>query len=373
MKKIKLFVDAHWFDDSFQSTAVFIKGLYSEIAADSRFELYMGAVNLENLKKEFNNSEINYLQYTSHSKYYRLAIDIPRLIRKHKIDIAHYQYTSPLIKNTKEIVTIHDLLFLDFTNLFPWHYRTVKNFLFSRSAKRADLITTVSNYSFNAIVKHYNISQHKMLLTPNGVSKDFFRDFNRTPLPDIKSKYNLETYILYVSRIEPRKNHITLLKAYVESEIWKTDTKLVLIGREDIAVKEFDHYLNELPGNIRKNVIQLQNIAFEELMSFYQKAALFVYPSIAEGFGIPPLEAAALKTKTLCSNTTAMSDFVFFENDLFTPLDIGALSSKMIAKLKADDLGRREYLSRYIFDNYNWKLIASNFTARVVQLFPNDY
>ncbi|SKC38378.1 glycosyltransferase family 4 protein [Ohtaekwangia koreensis] len=370
MRKIKLFVDAHWFDDPFQSTCVFIKGLYTEIANDDRFELYMSAVDVELLKKEFNYSDkIHYLKYNSHSKYYRLAIDIPNLIRKHKIDIAHYQYVSPLIKNTKEIVTIHDLLFLDFTNLFPWHYRTVKNFLFKRSAKRSDLVTTVSNYSSNAIIKHYYIPKNKIILTPNGVSQDFFRDFSEAPLPDIKSRYNLKKYILYVSRIEPRKNHISLVKAYVENKIWDADTKLVLIGREDIAVKELDHYLNELPESLKQNIVQLKNIPFEELLSFYRNAALFVYPSIAEGFGIPPLEAAALKTKTLCSNSTAMSDFSFFGNDLFPPLDIETLSLKMAAKLKEDDVLRREHLSKFILENYNWKVIASNFSSDILNLF----
>jgi glycosyltransferase involved in cell wall biosynthesis len=373
MKKIKVFVDGHWFDDLYQSPCIFLKGLYGELLHDDRFEIYIGAVNIQQLKTVFNDSDkVTYLPYRAGSKYYRLSIDIPRMLAKHKIDVAHYQYISPLRKITKEIVTIHDILFKDHKHLFPWTYRITKDFLFKRSAKRADLVTTVSRYSAEAILKHYKIPSEKIAIVPNGIADDFFVDYDKQSLPDINRKYDLESYLLYVSRIEPRKNHITLVKAYIELELWKKAVKLVLIGRTDIKVEALDTYISQLPVSIRHNILILKNITFRELLSFYKNASVFVYPSLAEGFGIPPLEAAALKTRTLCSNTTALADYLFFGDDFFDPCDHEQLARKIKNKLLDENTARREDIAQLVSRNYNWKNISSTFASSILELFKHQ-
>lgn len=372
MTKIKIFVDGHWFDDLYQSPCIFLKGLYKELQYDERFEIYIAAANVDQLKAVFDrSSNIKYVPYESKSKYYRLAFDVLKLIKKHKIDIAHYQYVSPLFKTTREIVTIHDILFKDFTNLFPWSYRTSKNFLFQRSAKRADLVTTVSKYSAEAIQKHYKIPSEKLVVIPNGISSEFFTEYPEGSLPDISQKYGLKNFILYVSRVEPRKNHIALLKAYVNLELWKQNIKLVLIGRTDIRIEAVETYLAQLPDTVKDNIVMLKDINFAELLSFYRQALIFVYPSIAEGFGIPPLEAASLKTPTLCSRTTSMADYSFFEDDLFDPYDPLELSEKIKRKLTNDDVQRRGEISDLIRKKYNWKNISSNFANSILSVFDN--
>jgi glycosyltransferase involved in cell wall biosynthesis len=260
MKKIKIFVDGHWFDDLYQSTCVFLKGLYSELLQDERFQIYIAAVDTNQLKKVFNYSDkINYLPYRSSSKYYRLAADIPRLIRQHNIDVSHFQYVSPLVKNSIEIVTIHDILFKEFKELFPWNYRFTKDFLFKRSAKRAELVTTVSQYSCDAIMKHYSIPSERIKIVPNGISEDFFT-LNSQEGHSIREKNKLKEYVLYVSRIEPRKNHLSLLKAYVQAELWKDSIKLVFVGRTDIQVSELNDLMSSLPDYIFKNIVWLENV-----------------------------------------------------------------------------------------------------------------
>lgn len=368
MKKIKLFVDAHWFDDLYQSTCVFLKGLYSEVIKDDRFDVYMAAVNIDQLKSAFNHSEkITYIKYKHHSKYYRLAIDIPLIIHQHKIDIAHYQYISPLFKTTREIVTIHDILFRDFKGLFPWQYRYTKDFLFKRSAKRAECVTTVSQYSYKSILSHYKVDPAKLTIIPNGIASEFFDAQVISNLPDIRSKYGLNKYLLFISRIEPRKNHLTLLKAYSKLKLWERGVQLVFIGRTDIVVPELNELLDALPAAARQHVVELKNIPFKELMSFYKEAEIFIYPSIAEGFGIPPLESAALETKTICSNSTAMNDFSFFGSDLVDPMDSDLLAEKIIEKLVDNDRASRKKIAQIIHQQYNWTTIAASFMTQVTQ------
>ncbi len=212
MKKVKLFVDGHWFDEPFQSTGVFLKGLYQMMSKDDRFEIFMAAHDVSVLAAEFEGCNIKYLKYSSHSKYKRLAIDVPKITNRYKFDFIHFQYVLPLFKTTKEIVTIHDILFMDFPNLFPWKYRVSKQFLFRQSARRAEIITTVSSFSKQAIVHYFKIPPDRIKIIPNGISTSFIQLQNINN-DSMRRKYKLEKYILYVSRIEPRKNHINLIKA----------------------------------------------------------------------------------------------------------------------------------------------------------------
>src|SRR5882672_2859204 len=106
MKRIRLLVDGHWFDDLYQSPSVYLKGLYNQLKEDKEIDLFVAACNVDQIRKVFNDSDrITYVKLKSRSKYYRLLIDFPRIIRQHGIDIAHYQYITPLVKGSKEIVT----------------------------------------------------------------------------------------------------------------------------------------------------------------------------------------------------------------------------------------------------------------------------
>ncbi|MFN0189079.1 MAG: glycosyltransferase family 4 protein [Bacteroidia bacterium] len=365
--KIRLLVDGHWFDHQHESTAVFLKGLYSQLLRDNDFEIFIAAYDIEKLKKEFDNSsKITYLKLTSSSKYYRLLFDFPRIIRKNKIDIAHFQYIVPFLKTTKEIVTIHDILYKDFPAYFPFGYKLRNNVFFRQSAKRADLITSVSNYSIKAIHKYFRIPIDRIHLVPNGVSKDFFTtpDFS-----NVRETFSLKDFILCVSRIEPRKNHLFLVQAYCELELWKSDIQLVLVGRQDIKVKELDTYLDSLSDSVRKNIIRLENVSLVDLKNLYQQAKVVVYPSLGEGFGIPPLEAAALKARVLCSNATAMSDFSFFRESLFDPHDLEAFKTKLIDNLIFVDYNESTRISGEIKTRYNWETIAGLFANEVKKAF----
>jgi glycosyltransferase involved in cell wall biosynthesis len=365
MKKIKLLVDGHWFDEPFQSMGVFIRGLYRAMSQDERFEIYIAAHDLVRVASEFNDCEFKYLKYPSTSKLKRLAIDVQKLSHQYNFDFIHFQYVLPLLKTCKEIVTIHDILFVEFPHLFPWSYRVSKKFLFSRSAKRAEIVTTVSNYSKEAICRHFRISKQRVHVIPNGISDSFY-EIGDYPNESVRGEYNLQNYVLYVSRIEPRKNHITLVKAFVIGKFWEMGYKLVLVGRVDIEVNALNQYLDSLPKEIRNSVIFWTGIKESTLKDLYLNARLFVYPSLAEGFGIPPLEAAVLKTKTLCSNATAMSDFSFFEKDLISITNVEILIDAMKRKLSEEDSVMRESIAELVKTRYKWKEIAEKFSNLII-------
>ncbi|MHA4808697.1 glycosyltransferase family 4 protein [Flavitalea flava] len=373
MKKdqvIKIFADAHVFDSEFQGTRTFIKEIYAELARKPGIRLYLGACDMDNLRKEFPLTDnLVFVKYRSGSAIFRLLYDIPSIVRKYKIDFAHFQYISSPIKNCKQIVTIHDVLFNDFPQEFSLTYRLTKDLLFGISAARADIVSTVSGYSKEAINKWLRVKSENIHVIPNGVSPKFFEPYDRQQARDfISGKYGIGKFILYVSRIEPRKNHVALLKSYLELKLYEKGYYLVLLGKVSIPAPDFDNMMNRLPENIKSFIFQNSQTDDRDLLEFYRAAKVFVYPSKAEGFGIPPLEAAALQIPVICSNTSAMTDFSFFGENHINPLDNELLKTRLAGIIEnPPGEANLKSIAEIIRQKYSWTLSAEKLYQAVLK------
>lgn len=368
---MKIFLDAHVFDEAGQGSKTYLKGVFTEAIQHRRdINFVLAACDSEGLKTEFGpNPNCIYEKYRQRNKYYRLALDITAKIRRNQIDVAHFTYISPLLKTCSEIVALHDLLFLDMPHYFPVSYRLTKNYLFKRSARRADWVTTLSEYSKETIIRYYGIAEEKIIITPCGIL-DLYWAENMNDA-GIKEKYKVKDYILYVSRIEPRKNHLSLLKAYVELALWKKEIQLVFIGSPAIPVNDFTSYYAPLDGSVKSKILFLQNLSSEEVRAFYKYSLLSVYPSLGEGFGIPPLEAAVCGSQVLCSNATAMREFTFFGDMHFNPNNLNELEEKMAYYIDHPlDAGERNRIKDTIKQNYSWKASAETLFSIVSKPLP---
>lgn len=359
---IKLFIDGHSFDKEFQGTRTFIREIYYEMSKQTdKITFYIGASNVENLKKEFAfMKNCHFVQYSSSSAMQRLNVDIPRIIKEHGIHFAHFQYIAPFRKYCRYIVTTHDILFNDFKEEFSFSYRVVRNLLFRYSIQRADIKTTVSDYSKDRISYHYSIPSSEIHVVKNGVSDEFYKSYDKQEAQQfIETAYGITDYILYVSRLEPRKNHALLLKSFITQKLYEKGISLVFIGRSTIADSELDHLLNTMPKEAKSHFFRIDQVNNEELLTFYRGARIFVYPSKAEGFGIPPLEAGAMKLPLLCSNKTAMSDFTFFGDRFFDPQDESGFAHKLNELLfSPPDPERCDRIAEEIRKHYSWSASA---------------
>ena len=174
---MRILIDCHCFDYSTsEGINTYIRGLYGALTVVARdIDFYFAAREIGKLQRIFGDApNIHYVALAAKGRVHRLLTEIPSLVRKYGIDVAHYQYTAPLIKNCKTIVTLHDILFKDYPSLFPLSYRLTKGALFELSARRADLLLTVSEYSRRRISSHFGIPLSKIHVTPNAVSEDFF-------------------------------------------------------------------------------------------------------------------------------------------------------------------------------------------------------
>ncbi len=202
----------------------------------------------------------------------------------------------------------------------------------------ADGIITISDYTKADIVNHLNIPEEKVYVTRLASQSVFRPEEDPALLAATRTKHSLpEKYLLFVGSLEPRKNIKTLLRAYAALPPDLTEEyRLVIAGGKGWKNTDIKTTVDEL--RIEDNVHFLGYLSQDELRNIYSTAALFVYPSLYEGFGIPILEAMACGTPVITSNTSSMPEVAGTAAKLVTPTDTGELSSAMESVLMSEEL-----------------------------------
>lgn len=237
--------------------------------------------------------------------------------------------TGPLLYN-RNIVTIHDIAFQVNPKWFSPAFVGLYKFLIPRIARRSLRVITVSNFSKESIIRYTNIPENKVEIVYNGISDVFFKALN----PFIGSEY--DNYILAVSSIDPRKNLLSLVRTF--KQLNKPDLSLVIVGAKSKVFAD-SNLKDEIFG--WPSIIFTGYISDEKLAALYNKAIMFVYPSLYEGFGIPPLEAMATGCPTITSNTTALPEICGDACLYIDPLDSEDLAEKIDLLLTQDTLRKK--------------------------------
>ncbi len=369
---INVFIDGYLLNKEPQGTTTYIKEIYKKAALlNPNISFYIGCFKDVKIEKEFKVFQnIRFVYFKNQSRSYRMIFEIPAIINKYKFDFAHFQYVIPIIKNKncKYIVTIHDILFNDYPKYFSKLYRYKRNFLFCRSAIKANFLLTVSEYSKKAIQENCKIKNKNIYITPNGVSNSFFEEYDKEKSKKrIAKKFGFDNFILNISRIEPRKNQELLLMTYLDNRIFNTSTHLVFIGINSIENRKFNNLINGLKPDQKSKIHFIENLSKKTLTDFYKAAKMFVYPSKAEGFGIPPIEAGAFKIPVLCSNVTAMESFIFFKPHFFNPHNKDEFKRKFNIFYKNYNSIDLITIQNEIKLKYSWDLPAQVLTSIFIQ------
>lgn len=177
--------------------------------------------------------------------------------------------------------------------------------------------------------------------------------------PTILGRFSLEPrkYLLTVGRLEPRKNHITLIKAIIAANL--RDLPLVIVGQRDAY--DFESAQREISEARAKgyDIRMLENVDGNALPVLMRHCALFTYLSFAEGFGMPPLEAMACGAPVLVSNTTAMPEVVGDAGILVDPTDVPGIAAALRQMLEDEPLRHSLFVNAKVqVDHFQWRKSA---------------
>lgn len=227
-----------------------------------------------------------------------------------------FKHTLPVIKSTKTVVTIHDVIPLEFPDHYPPGIHGWLNLQLQKLAlSEVEKVITVSYHCIKTIHKHLNVPHSKLKLIYEAADPIF----KKVSKP--KNKYNLpKKFILYVGDINYNKNIPNLVTAARTANL-----PLVIVGRQAAELEKLDLSHPELAhlSNLSlKSVLRLGFVSDADLVDIYNLATVYCQPSFAEGFGLPVVEALACGTPVACSGTSSLPEIAGDSATYFNPHDV---------------------------------------------------
>lgn len=298
--------------------------------------------------KGYNSNKENYFNYKllkigKFKSHLWEQFELPAFAKKNDALILNFSGIAPIFYR-KKILYLHDLAFKHYPKSFSYLFRVSYNIFIPISIKNSLKVITVSNYVKKDIERNYGISNLEVVYA---ACSDTFKAISKKK----------EKIILSVSSLDPRKNLAKLVQAF---NLIDTDWKLVLVGERNKSFSE----INFLDIPYINSVKFTGYISDEELLQLYNRAGIFVYPSIFEGFGIPPLEAQSCGCPCLISNASCLPE-VYKNSVLYCdPNDVNDIKEN-IEKLINSPWLRENFiqLGNENAKNYSWSFSAKKLTT----------
>jgi glycosyltransferase involved in cell wall biosynthesis len=282
--------------------------------------------------------------------WHRLGIPLPVDLLLGSVDVFHSpDYVLPPLRRGKTLVTIHDLSFRRYPEGAEPNLRDYLNATVPRSLERADLILGDSENTRQDIIEVFGVLPERVQVLYPGVDPAFRVIEDQQALAAVKEAYRLDyPFILSVGTLEPRKNLVALLDAYaLLRATGEVEHRLVIVGGRGWLYDGIFRRVEEL--SLRKEVTFLGFLPEEHLPAIYCLSDLLVFPSLYEGFGLPPLEAMACGTPVVASDSSSLPEVVGDAGLMVQPDDTEALveairrvlaDSELRANLVASGLSR---------------------------------
>jgi len=277
----------------------------------------------------------------------RELLSVPTVLRRLRAELFHapHYVVSPLTPRPY-VVTIHDCIHLRFPQYLP-HRRA---HLYARAmmrlaAKRSHRIITVSEASRRDIVELLGVSTDKIEVIPNAIDERLAAPHTEDEIARVRERFQLQDpFVLYAGNIKPHKNIDRLIEAFsLFKQRQPGETRLVIIGDETSRYPNLRRLVHR--HQLHKFVRFLGFVSDDQLAALYRLASVFVFPSLYEGFGLPPLEALALGTPVVTSNVSSLPEVVGDAALLIDPLDAGAIADA-IARVLSDPVLRDDIVRR---------------------------
>ena len=336
---MKIAIDAKSFYNGPVSTRVILQNLIPEL-----IRLYPDVDWVIFLDKKDKAFDFPYKGKNIHLEYVWAGVNqvsnlfvLPRYSKKNKIDLIVYQMFPGITTSTRSVAFIHDVLFRDFPDFFTWKEK-LYFFPISFLTRRANRLIATTEFVAGDLVKYNYVSHRSMIdIVPLGVSDEFkpAEKHDAAFLESVKKRLQLPNrYLLFVGRLNVRKNLENLVKAI--PLIQDKQVPLVVVGEPEWKAPTLDDILSD--QSIRQRIIMIGSISDQDLLAVYALSAIFCFPSFAEGFGLPPLEAMASGVPIVVSNTTSLPEVCGNAGTYADPRQPSAIAEAIDSLLSNADL-----------------------------------
>ena len=271
-------------------------------------------------------------------------------------------HVIPRVHPQKTVTVCHDLGFKRFPGAYSVWSRFYLNWSTKFALKHASKIIAISEFTKNELINIYQADSSKIEVVHLAYDDQLFRPIkDEAKINEVLAKYKIEKpYILYVGRLEKKKNIIGLIKAFksftdTKYKIQNTRYKLILVGKPGYGYKRIKNYESRI-----KNILEIGYVEQTDLPYIYAGAKVFVFPSFYEGFGMPVLEAMACATPVVASNTTSIPEVAGDAALLVNPDNSKEIAAAVEQIINDTDLRTRlvqKGLDRV--KNFSWQKCAS--------------
>lgn len=307
------------------------------------------------------------------SRRFWWQVGLPRYIRQSRFSLFHgTNYSVPLLKTCPTVVTIHDLSLLLWPQTHAQHLTRRARWRLPLMARRADAIIVPSLSIKKEICEHLRIEESKITAIPEAPRSSFW------PVPvaetaAVRRRLNIsDDFLLFVGTIEPRKNLLTLVRAF--EEILRnsaSQTQLVFAGDEGWLTGELHGTLRNADFSERVRLVGY--LADDDLRALYSSCRVFVYPSLYEGFGLPLLEAMACGAPVVTSNIPSIRETVGEAALLVSPTDVDELARSLVRLLEnSAEREQRSAAGKQHASEFSWDKAAAA-TLKVYRSLSTDY
>jgi len=257
----------------------------------------------------------------------REQVHVPWVLRRERPNVYHApHYVLPAGVRCPSVVTIHDCIHLMFPQYLPNRvaYAYARAQMWS-AARRSNCILTVSEASKRDILHLFNVAPEKIVVVYNAIDSHFSVTPSEEAVARVRERYQLDhPFVLYVGNIKPHKNLVRLIEAFDELRRGELeDLKLLIIGDQISKLPALRRAVHR--HKLHKHVRFLGYLADDQLAILYRLASVFAFPSLYEGFGLPPLEAMASGTPVVTSNVSSLPEVVGGAAVLVDPYDVDAI------------------------------------------------
>jgi glycosyltransferase involved in cell wall biosynthesis len=371
-QKIRVGIDAKWYFEGPPSGHVVVKNLVDEMIRnnDGRFDLYLFITSKfkEQASLHFP-FEVKLIFLPGIPNLLSNLFLVPVVTFFYGLDVLLFQnFGSAWPALSLKIAYIHDVLFLD----HPEYYTSGEVAYFkqmTRFAAKADKIITISQSEKKRMLQHNVLASSNIEVVYHGINEKFkpLATYQLDAIEALEDKYGLpEKYLLYVGRVNIRKNLITLVQSL--ALLKQHNIKLVIAGKRAGAYPELDACIAK--NNLQNDIIFTGHIPEDDLYLLYARATVFCFPSYAEGFGLPPLEAMQCGVPVVVSNRTAMPE-VCGQAVLYTDPDDAEKMAAQIDLLLTDEALYHLKAKQGIAQarKFSWKKAANEILTLITEAY----